>query len=110
MKLTLIGRPKQVAKAKSCMVAVLEGREPPQHLPKGLPRPPQVKQNFAVFIAEKHWQKVAESLQADPDDELIIEGRPVFDAKRQVTAVLAQGVTTKMMQRAKRKPKEESAG
>ena len=38
VKLTLIGRPKQVAKAKGCMVAVLEGREPPQHLPKANPR------------------------------------------------------------------------
>lgn len=99
MKMTLIGRPKQVAKAKTCMVAVMEGRPIPASMPKGLPSPPKSTSSFAVFIATKQWNRVADSLKANKEDELIIEGYPIFDPVKQVTAVLAQGVTTKFIQR-----------
>jgi hypothetical protein len=108
VKLTLVGRPKQVAKTKTCMVAVMEGREFPQHMPKGLPKPPDVKMSFAVFIDNKHWSRVAESLRQNADDELIIEGYPVFDPQKGVTAVLAQSATTKLLQRAKRQTQNQS--
>lgn len=100
VKLTLIGRPKQVAKAKTCMVAVMEGRPVPESMPKGLPKPPNAGSSFAVFIATKQWNRVADSLKENKKDELIIEGYPIFDPAKQVTAVLAQGVTTKFIQRA----------
>ena len=99
VKLTLIGRPKQVAKAKTCMVAIMEGRPVPDSMPKGLPSPPNAGSSFAVFIATKQWNRVASTLKDNKDDELIVEGYPIFDPAKQVTAVLAQGVTTKVMQR-----------
>jgi len=45
---------------------------------------------------------VADSLKKNQDDELMVEGYPVFDPAKNVTAVLAQGVTTKLLQRPKR--------
>lgn len=110
VKLTLIGRPKQVAKAKTCMVAVMEGRPIPASMPKGLPAPPKASSSFAVFIATKQWNRVAESLKQNKEDELIIEGYPIFDPAKQVTAVLAQGVTTKFIQRNGSMNKKQEAG
>jgi len=109
MKFTLIGRPKQVAKAKTCMVCVMEGKSAPQSMPKGLPTPPSTPMNFAVFIADKQWKKIADSLKENKDDELIVEGYPVFDPAKNVTAVLAQSVTTKLLQRKKREVQTEGA-
>lgn len=109
VKLTVIGRPKQVAKAQTCIVCMMEGRSAPQGMPKGLPvPPPTTKQNVAVYIAEKQWRKVEASLKEHKDDELIIDGWPYFDPNKQVTVLLAQGVTTKLIQRG-RKEKQNSA-
>jgi hypothetical protein len=109
VKLTLIGRPKQIAKAQACIVCMMEGRGVPQGMPKGLPTPPaNFKQNVAVFIAEKQWRKVESSLKENKDDELIIDGWPYFDPAKQVTVLLAQGVTTKLIQRGRKE--QNSAG
>jgi hypothetical protein len=109
VKMTVIGRPKQVAKAQTCIVCMMEGRSVPQGMPKGLPMPPpSVKQNVAVYIAEKQWRRVEASLKEHKDDELIIDGWPYFDPAKQVTILLAQGVTTKLIQRG-RKEQQASA-
>jgi hypothetical protein len=72
-------------------------------MPKGLPVPPaNVQQTVAVFIAEKHWRKVEVSLKENPEDDLIVDGWPYFDPAKQMTVLLAQGVTTKLLQRGKR--------
>lgn len=110
VKLTIIGRPKQVAKAKTCMVCMLEGREVPKGMPKGLPMPPAgAKQSLAVFISSKQWSKVEASLKENKEDELLIEGWPYFDPVKGATVVLAQGVTTKFIQRASRQPNGKPA-
>ena len=103
VKMTLIGRPKQVGKQKGSIFCIMEGRGAPSALPKGLPLPPEgVKQNVVVFIAEKQWSKVEGSLKDNKEDALIIEGWPYFDPARQMTVLLAQSTTTKLIQRAKR--------
>ncbi|HMN31178.1 MAG TPA: hypothetical protein PKE45_23700, partial [Caldilineaceae bacterium] len=103
VKMTLIGRPKQVGKQKGSIFCIMEGRGAPSALPKGLPLPPEgVKQNIVVFIAEKQWSKVEGSLKENKEDALIIEGWPYFDPARQMTVLLAQSTTTKFIQRAKR--------
>jgi hypothetical protein len=103
VKLTLIGRPKQVGKAQSCIVCLMEDRGAPASLPKGLPTPPDgARQTVTVFITEKQWLKVEASLKSNAEDELIIEGWPYFDQTKQMPVLLAQGVTTKLLQRGKR--------
>ena len=107
VKVTLIGRPKQVKKLDTCVLVVMAPKAPGT-LPKGLPPiPPATNATLAVFIATKQWAKVEASLKQDPNDELIIEGFPSNDAKNQITAVWAQSCTTKLIQRSLRQQKAE---
>ncbi|MFZ1770494.1 MAG: phosphorylated adapter RNA export RNA-binding domain-containing protein [Caldilinea sp.] len=110
MKTTIIGRPKQIKKLDACTLVVL-GQKAPPAMPKGLPPVPDTsKATIAVFIANKQWDKVEAALKADPQDEAIIEGYPVNDAKNQLTGIWAQSCTSKNLQRAKREAqaKDES--
>ena len=110
MKLTLIGRPKQVAKAETCVVAVMEGGNPPNNLPKGLPPTPKARHNYAIFISNKQWNRVSPTLQHYKEDELIIEGYPIFDPKRKAAILLAQSVLSKEMQRGNAVKPEPQSG
>ncbi len=108
VKVTVIGRPKQVKRLDTCVLVVMAPK-PPGTLPKGLPPVPEATNaTLAVFIANKQWTKVEASLKQDPNDELIIEGFPSNDAKNQITAVWAQSCTTKMIQRSLRQQKTEA--
>jgi hypothetical protein len=103
MKLTLIGRPKQVGKAQNCVFCVMEDRGAPTSMPKGVPAPPaNARQTVTVFMSEKHWRRVEASLKENSEDDLIVDGWPYFDPAKQMTVLLAQGVTTKLLQRGKR--------
>lgn len=105
VKVTLIGRPKQVKKLDTCVLVVMAPKAPGT-LPKGLPPiPPATNATLAVFIASKQWTKVEAALKQDPNDELIVEGFPSNDAKNQITAVWAQSCTTKLIQRNLRQQK-----
>jgi hypothetical protein len=106
VKLTIIGRPQKIVDAKSSVITVFQSPEPPQSLPKGLPQPTATQTPYAVFIAKQQWQKVAGSLQEHAEDELIIEGYPYFEPKLSGMAVLAQKVTTKLMERARREKRK----
>ena len=80
----------------------MKGSAPPS-LPKGLPLAPAGSDfAYAVFIATKHWAKVAPSMAENKDQKLLIEGYPIFDPKRGVTVVLAQNVRTVSSQRYQR--------
>lgn len=110
VKVTLIGRPKQVKKLDTCVLVVMAPKVPGT-LPKGLPPiPPATNPTLAVFIASKQWTKVEAALKQDPNDELIVEGFPSNDAKNQITAVWAQSCTTKLIQRNLRQQKAADAG
>src|SRR5262245_8951571 len=90
VKITLVGRPNQVSKAKSCVVVAMKGSRPPS-LPKGLPPAPDGSDfSYAVFISLRHWAKVAPVMAQDKDERLLVEGYPIFDAKRGITVILAQ--------------------
>jgi hypothetical protein len=107
VKLTLIGRPSQVSKTKSCVVIAMKGN-PPHSIPRGLPRPPEGSDfAFAVFIATKQWERLANALAQNKEDKLVIEGYPIFDPKRGVTVVLAQLVRILSAQRSPRGPRRE---
>jgi hypothetical protein len=94
VKITLVGRPSQVSKAKSCVVVAMKGSRPPS-LPKGLPPAPDGSDfSYAVFISLRHWAKVAPVMAQDKDERLLVEGYPIFDPKRGITVILAQNVRT----------------
>jgi len=99
VKITLVGRPSQVSKAKSCVVVAMKGSRPPS-LPKGLPPAPDGSDfSYAVFISLRHWAKVAPVMAQDKDERLLVEGYPIFDPKRGITVILAQNVRTVNMSR-----------
>ncbi len=99
VKITLVGRPSQVSKTKSCVVVAMKGSRPPS-LPKGLPPAPDGSDfSYAVFISLRHWAKVAPVMAQDKDERLLVEGYPIFDPKRGITVILAQNVRTVNMAR-----------
>lgn len=102
VEVKLIGRPTKVAKAESCMVAMMEGKSASKSLPKGLPAPPEQVLTFAVFISNKHWAKVSDDLKANATAELLVKGHPVFNPEKAMTILLAQEVEV-----IERKPKQQ---
>lgn len=101
VKLTLIGRPLKVIQQKDCVVVSMKGREP-KTLPKGLPPVPEGSAiTWAVFIVNKQWVKVKESIEQNAGDALIIEGYPIV-GKGGVAAVMATNCKSVLMERAGR--------
>jgi hypothetical protein len=100
VKVTVIGRPGQISDQGSCIVTTMQAMKAPA-LPKGLPSPPTAPTTYAVYIARKQWQRVAEALQ-DPEDVLILEGFAALDPATTTIAVFATNVTTKQLQQATR--------
>lgn len=104
VKITLVGRPSQVSKTKSCVVVAMKGSRPPS-LPKGLPPAPDGSDfSYAVFISLRHWTKVAPVMAQDKDERLLVEGYPIFDPKRGITVILAQNVRTVNLTRRESRP------
>lgn len=56
---------------------------------------------WAVFIVNKQWSKVKESIEKNQDDALIIEGYPIV-GKGGVAAVMSTNYKSVMMERAQR--------
>jgi hypothetical protein len=106
VKITVIGRPAQVLERGEVTIVALRGEKVPS-LPKGLPAPAQPT-NYAVFIAKKQWQKVAQAAQ-HPQDLLIVEGYPTVDPRFAGITVLATQATTKQLQQAERQ-RRQAAG
>ena len=74
MKLTLIGRPGKVETRGQAVVFRLQGK-PPGALPRGLPPvPAQAPLTWNVMVALRQWNRVKDSLAANQEDQLIIEG------------------------------------
>jgi len=99
VKITVIGRPKQILPSGEVIIVTLRSERPPS-LPKGLPTP-SAPTDYAILIARKQWQKVEAAIQ-QPEDKLIIEGYPTHDPRFNGITVLATQVTTRDQQAAKR--------
>lgn len=101
VKITLIGRPGRVVEKNNVVLTVMMGSKAPP-LPRGLPTPPTESTRYVVYIARKQWRRVATALDADADDQLIVEGYPMFDERLKTVAVFAIHTTTKALQAARR--------
>lgn len=107
MKVTLIGRPGEVARFQHTVVTTVAYTPRSLMLPKGMPAPPEETLHAVLYIAAKHWRKVEESLQR-PDDKLIAEGYAVWDDRLRRLAVFVQNCTSVLIERAKRDAETES--
>ena len=100
MKLTLIGRPGTVETRGQAVVFRMQGK-PPGALPRGLPPvPAQAPMTWTVLVALRQWTRVKESLAANQDDQLIIEGYPLMQSNQPM--LLAQSCTSVALQRARK--------
>ena len=100
MKLTLIGRPGKVETRGQAVVFRMQGR-PPGSLPRGLPSVPATAPlTWNVMVALRQWNRVKDSLAANQEDQLIIEGYPLMQGNEHV--LLAQSCTSVALQRAQK--------
>lgn len=109
VKITVTGRPGHVTQANGFVSTVLSQKKVPS-LPKGLPSPPPEPTEYMVFITNKHWGKVAAALDADPTDQVIVEGWCSLDAEAERIAVFALNTTTRGLQRKQREAQSAQHG
>ena len=107
MKLTLIGRPRTVETRGQAVVFRMQGK-PPGSLPRGLPPvPAQAPLTWHVMVALRQWNRVKDSLAANQEDQLIIEGYPLMQGSQHV--LLAQSCTSVALQREKKQAQQPQA-
>ena len=107
MKITLIGRPSKVIAQPSCVILAMKGKTPAT-FPKGLPTPPAHSEiTWAVFVATKQWEKVKDALQAQEDEQLLLEGYPLIDPKSHANVVLVTSCKSVLQDRAQRAAKAQ---
>ncbi|MFN8487985.1 MAG: phosphorylated adapter RNA export RNA-binding domain-containing protein [Caldilineaceae bacterium] len=94
-QLRLMGRPKRVGIARTCIVCEIESSPPTQFPPVFPSLPPDFKQTIGVFMTYQHWERVIEKLLDFPETELIIDGWPYIDATRNFFGIFAQNVTVR---------------
>jgi Phosphorylated adapter RNA export protein, RNA-binding domain len=106
MKLTLIGRPGQVETRGQVVVFRMQGT-PPATLPRGLPPVPNTAPlTWNVMVALRQWNRVKDSLAANQDDQLIIEGYPAMQGTQHV--LLAQSCVSMLQQRAQKQVQSQA--
>jgi hypothetical protein len=107
MKLTLIGRPGKVETRGQAVVFRMQGK-PPGALPRGLPpAPAQAPLTWNVMVALRQWNRVKDSVAANQDDQLIIEGYPLMQGTQPV--LLAQSCVSMLQQRAQQQAQRQQA-
>jgi hypothetical protein len=105
MKLTLIGRPGKVETRSQAVVFRMQGK-PPGALPRGLPPvPAQAPLTWNVMVALRQWNRVKDSVAANQDDQLIIEGYPLMQGTQPV--LLAQSCVSLLQQRAQKQARQQ---
>jgi hypothetical protein len=105
MKLTLIGRPGKVETHGQAVVFRMQGK-PPASLPRGLPPvPAQAPLTWNVMVALRQWNRVKDSLAANQEDQLIIEGYPTIQGSEHV--LLAQSCVSMLQQRAQKQARQQ---
>ena len=105
MKLTLIGRPGKMETRGQAVVFRMQGK-PPGALPRGLPPVPSTPgMTWNVMVALRQWNRVKDSLAANQEDQLIIEGYPLMQGSQPV--LLAQSCVSMLQQRAQKQAQQQ---
>jgi hypothetical protein len=104
---TLQGRPNQVSVQEASVIMTIAHQAAPMPFPRGVPQTPNDVTMYTVYMSNKHWESVKESLEKYKNDRLIVEGSQFLDSETNTIAILAINVTTKRMQKADRKEGEE---
>jgi hypothetical protein len=109
VKINLAGRPGHIERRENLVITLMEYEISENlSLPKGLPPLPGDKITYVVYISANQWERVAETLEKSPKDELRVEGLCTFDPEAQNMAVYATFVTTRKLQRKEKHTKNVS--
>lgn len=100
-KVVMVGRPLSLKQDERYIVAemVYQARAP--FFPRGVPYDIPFDTQYPVYMATKQWERVAEALDSDPEDKLIIEGTAGWSQELDRLAVYATNVTTRALERAR---------
>lgn len=109
VKITLVGRPGKVEPFREMVVTAMSHTAKSPTLPRGVPSPPETPTVYTVYMSSRHWNKVQQSIETDPEDTLIIEGLCAYDDAVGAVAVYATSVTTKKLEAAKRQAQKRAA-
>jgi len=102
VKVTIVGRPGNPVERQGFTLVRMLHTPMLDSLPKGLPIPAQAPAtSYVLYIGSKQWRKVAEAIR-NPEDILICEGIPFWDAQYQALTVFCSTCTTKLLQKAQR--------
>jgi len=102
VRIMVNGRPTSVVERGSMVILTLTHNGPLPTVPKGVLIPPVVPTTTTVaYVSARQWRGVAEAMVI-PDEELVIEGAMIWDAKQRAIAVYATKITSKQAQRATR--------
>ena len=108
MKLTLIGRPSATQTKGQTVIFQLKGKTP-GNLPKELPPMPKTPPiTWTVIVGMRQWNKVKASLDAHPDDRLVIDGYPTQQGDQLI--LMATNCVSVAMQRAQKEQQRMGAG
>jgi hypothetical protein len=109
MKLTLIGRPSATQTKGQTVIFKLKGKAP-GNLPKELPPLPKGPAlTWTVIVGMRQWNKVKASLEAHPDDRLVIDGYPTQQGDQLVLmATNCQSIMMAQAQKAEQRAKTEA--
>jgi hypothetical protein len=103
---TIQGRPNQVVVSEASVILTLTHHAAPMPYPRGVPTPPNDPVLYTVYMSNKHWESVKESLDKYKNDRIVVEGSQFLDNETNSIAILALNVTTKRMQKAERQEGE----
>jgi hypothetical protein len=91
MKIRIVGRPGKIERRDGLVVFQMRDSAAPPKLPKVLPPLPDAPQTYVVYMAAKHWLRVAPEVEKD-DCPLTIEGAAAFDPQLGTLVIYAQEV------------------
>jgi hypothetical protein len=97
VKLTIVGRPRDVKRHDTFVIVVLEDTQPIPALPSGVPAVTTLPTLYKIFIPLKRWRAMESALK-NPDDVMVVEGYAYPHDKAQTVLVLAQLATTTKLQ------------
>ena len=107
MKLTLIGRPSATQTKGQTVIFKLRGKAP-GNLPKELPPMPKGPPlTWTIIVGMRQWNKVKASLDAHPDDRLVIDGYPTQQGDQLV--LMATNCQSIAMQRAQKEQQQRES-
>lgn len=97
IKLTVVGRPRDIKRHDTFVITIIEDTQPVPALPSGVPVMESLPTTYKVFIPAKRWRTLESALR-NPQDVLVVEGYAYPHDKAQTVLVLAVLATTTGLQ------------